>query len=232
MSKKKGLLIVIDGIDGSGKTTQTDLLVRRLKKEGRRAEQIDFPQYGKRSAALAEAYLNGEFGTAEEVGPYRASIFYACDRYAASFRIKKWLQEGKIVISNRYVTASMGHQGGKIGSPRESKKFFKWLYDLEYNIFSIPKPDANIILHVDAATAQRLVLLKKDKTRRYIKRGKRDIHEKDLKHLKSAEKTYLEIAKTFPGMFLVECMRKGKIMGKKEIGDIIWNKLKRRLSGS
>ena len=85
--KMKGKFIVIDGTDGSGKATQTNLLVERLKKENYDVETIDFPQYGQKSAALVEEYLNGKFGTAEEVGPYIASIFYACDRYAASFKI-------------------------------------------------------------------------------------------------------------------------------------------------
>jgi dTMP kinase len=229
MSKiKKGLFIVFDGTDGSGKATQTELLIRKLKEKGRKVEKIDFPQYGKKSAALVEEYLNGKYGAAEAVGPYRASIFYACDRFAASARIKKWLSEGKVVISNRYVTANMGHQGGKIRSGKERKKFFKWLYGLEYNIFSIPKPDLNIILHVDAAAAQKMIDFKKK--RGYLKKGKRDIHENDLKHLQDAEKVYVEIAKAFPDFFLVDCMKKGKIMSKGEISDLIWDKLKKILS--
>lgn len=222
-SIKKGKFIVIDGTDGSGKATQTKLLIERLKNKKYKVEMADFPQYGKKSAALVEEYLNGKYGTAQEVGPYKASVFYACDRYDASFKIKKWLDEGKIIISNRYVTANMGHQGGKIASSRERNKYFKWLYDLEYRIFNIPKPDINLILHIDAAVAQKLVD-QKDK-RKYIKNGKRDIHENDLKHLRNAEKVYLEIAKSFPGFVLVECVKKGKIMAREEINDLIWGKL-------
>ena len=224
---KRGKFIVIDGTDGSGKATQTKSLVERLKKEGRKVKELDFPQYGKKSAALVEEYLNGNFGTAQEVGSYRASIFYACDRYAASFRVKAWLSEGNIVVSNRYVTANMGHQGGKIKNKRERDKYFRWLYDLEYNIFSIPKPDINLILHVDAAVAQKLVDSKGK--RDYIKNGKRDIHENDLKHLRDAEKIYLEIAQGFPGFQLIECAKGGSIISKKEISDLVWNKLKKKL---
>jgi len=224
---KKGRFIVIDGTDGSGKATQTKLLVARLKKEGHKVEEMDFPQYGKKSAVLVEKYLNGEFGSAQEVGPYRGSIFYACDRYAASFKIRKWLSEGKIVICNRYVTANMGHQGGKIKNKKKRQDYFKWLYNLEYNIFSIPKPDINVILHVDAAVAQKLVDSKEK--RAYIKNGKRDIHENDLKHLRDAEKVYLEIAKSFPEFILVECTRNSEIMSKKEISDLVWNKLKSKI---
>lgn len=230
MKKKKGLFIVLDGIDGSGKATQTGLLIKRLKKEGRKVEKIDFPQYGKKSAGLVEEYLNGEYGSASDVGPHRASVFYACDRFAASFKIKRWLAEGRIVISNRYVASNMGHQGGKIKSRGERKKFFKWLHDLEYNIFGVPKPDVNIILRVDAVVAQKLISFKKDRKRRYIKKGKRDIHEKDLKHLESAGRTYLEIAGTFPENVLIECMEKRKIITREKISDIIWEKLKRRLA--
>ncbi len=106
---KRGKLIVIDGTDGSGKATQTNLLVEKLKQKNYDVEIADFPQYGLRSSALVEDYLNGKFGTAKEVGPYRASIFYACDRYAASFKIKKWLEQRRIVICNRYVSANQGH---------------------------------------------------------------------------------------------------------------------------
>lgn len=221
---KKGKFIVIDGTDGSGKATQTELLKKRLKKEGHEVEILDFPQYGKKSAGLVEEYLNGKYGNAQDVGPYRASIFYACDRYDASFKIKKYLKEGKVVVSNRYVTANMGHQGGKINSARERRKYFKWLYDLEYKIFGISKPDLNIILHVDAAIAQKLVDNKVKRS--YIKGNKkRDLHEKDLKHLRDAEKVYLEIAKTFPNFSLVSCTDNKCIMSREEIQDMIWKKI-------
>jgi dTMP kinase len=174
MEKKRGLFIVLDGIDGSGKATQTKILINRLKKGGHRVEEIDFPQYGQKSAALVEEYLSGKFGTAEEVGPFRASIFFACDRYAASNQIRKWLRAGKIVIANRYTAANMGHQGGKIEKSSERKKYFQWLYNLEYKIFGIPKPDINLILHVEASIAQKLALQKRKKI--YLKNRKADIH--------------------------------------------------------
>src|SRR3990172_11995897 len=112
MSKKtKGKLIVIDGTDGSGKATQTKLLIKRLKKEGSKTAALEFPQYGAKSAGLIENYLAGLYGTADEVGPYRASVFYAVDRYDASQKIRRWLTEGRVVVADRYVTANMGHQG-------------------------------------------------------------------------------------------------------------------------
>lgn len=228
MKKKKGLFIVLDGTDGSGKATQAGLLIKRLREKDYKVEQIDFPQYGKKSAVLVEEYLNGKYGKAREVGPYRASVFYACDRYVASARIEKWLKDGRIVICNSYVTANMGHQGGKIKDGKERKKFFKWLYDLEYNIFSVPKPDINLILHVNIAVAQKMIDLKKK--RNYLKGKEKDIHESDLGHLRDAEKAYLEITRIFPDISLIECMSKGKIMSREKINDIIWSKLKRRLA--
>lgn len=219
---------MIDGTDGSGKATQTQILADRLRRAGLKVEIADFPQYGKKSAALVEEYLNGKYGTAEKVGPYRASIFYAVDRYDASFKIRKWLNEGKVVISNRYVTANMGHQGGKITDPLERKAFFDWLHKLEYELFKIPKPDLNIILHVDAEIAQKLVDSKD--AREYVNGAKRDIHEADLNHLRNAEKVYLEITRAFPNFSLVECVRNGQIMSREKINDLIWHETMRLLS--
>ncbi len=214
------LFITIEGTDGSGKSTQTELLVKHLKKNGRKVERIDFPQYGEKSAALIEDYLNGKFGTAKEVGPYRASVFYAIDRYAASFQIKKWLSKSKIVIANRYMASNMGHQGGKIRNTTQRKKFFDWIYDLEYNTFRIPKPNVNIILHVPAKISQKLV--DKKGVREYLKGKKRDIHEDDLKHLKDAEKAYLQIAKKYPEFKLIECVQNNKILLPEIIHQKIW----------
>ena len=191
----KGLFIMLEGTDGSGKTTQTTLLVERLEQEGIDVEQISFPQYGSPSATMVEAYLNGNFGSAEEVGPYKASIFYATDRYAASKKIKNWLDAGKVVIANRYVASNMGHQGGKIKNAEKRKEYLDWNYNLEYNIFQIPKPDVNIILHVTPEISQQLVDKKEE--REYLKGKKRDIHEDDLNHLRDAEQAYLDIAKTY-----------------------------------
>ncbi|OGI16727.1 MAG: hypothetical protein A3J63_05130 [Candidatus Moranbacteria bacterium RIFCSPHIGHO2_02_FULL_40_12b] len=222
---ERGKFIVIDGTDGSGKATQAKLLIKRLKKEGYRVKLADFPQYGKKSAGLVEEYLNGKYGESKEVGPYRASVFYACDRYDASFEIREALNEGKIVISNRYAASNMAHQGGKIKNSRERKKFLKWLDDLEFGIFAIPRPNLNIILHVDAAVAQKLVDSKG--YRDYVGGKKRDIHEADIKHLCDAEKIYIEIAKNFPGFSLIECTRGRKIMSREEISKMVWKKVKK-----
>jgi len=188
----KGKLIVIEGTDGSGKATQANLLYKELQKKGFKVEYLDFPQYGKRSATMVEDYLNGRFGTAEEVGPYRASILYAVDRYSRMQEMHKWLQEGKIIICNRYVSANKGHQAGKIKDPAELDKFLVWLNDLEYNIFGVPRPDKIILLYMPSEIGQKLV--EKKGHRDYVGGNKKDIHEADISHLKDAEKAYLYVA--------------------------------------
>ena len=213
-----GKFIVFEGLDGSGKSIQTNLLVSHLKKEAYRTEKIDFPQHGKKSAGLVDEYLNGKYGSALEVGPYRASIFYACDRYDASFKIRKWLKEEKIVVSDRYVASNIGHQGGKIKNKKERKTFLKWLYNLEYNIFGIPKPDITFILKTSPKLAREMASKitdeeKKKKRIAYLGNKIRDIHERDLSHLARTLDSYLEAAKEFPKEFkIIECMKNNKFI--------------------
>lgn len=211
---------MVEGTDGSGKGTQTQLLFDRLKQEGFDVEQISFPQYGERSCTMVEDYLNGKFGSAEDVGPYPASIFYATDRFAAAPKIRAWLKEGKIVIANRYVASNMGHQGGKIDDPEERKKYFDWNYYLEYTIFNIPKPTVNVILHMPAEVAQALVD-KKD-ARTYLNGKKRDIHEDNLDHLQKAEQSYLDIADRYPDFTLIECTEGDTLLTPETIHEKLW----------
>lgn len=192
MKKTKGKLYVIDGTDGSGKKTQVDLLMKKLTKLGYNTKYVDFPQYDKISASLVEAYLNGEFGRADEVKPEIASIFFAIDRWSVSGEIKKALEKGTVVLANRYVSSNMGHQAGKIKDKVKLNKFLTWLDELEFEIFDIPRPDQVILLHLPCAVGQKLV--DKKGFRNYIGGHKRDIHEKDIQHLKDAEKSYLYVA--------------------------------------
>jgi len=222
MKKTTGKLIAIDGTDGSGKTTQTKLLIERLKKEGHDVAMTDFPQYGKKSAGMVENYLNGVYGGPKDVNPHAASMFYAVDRYDASFEIKKYLEEGKIVVSNRYTTANIGHQGGKFKNDEQRQEYFRWLFDLEYKLLEIPEPDANIILYVPTETAQKLV--DKKGHRDYVGGHKRDIHEADLDHLKDACNSYLLAAKTLPNFELIDCSTPDGqgIQTKENIHELIW----------
>ncbi|MEJ0021131.1 MAG: deoxynucleoside kinase [Candidatus Doudnabacteria bacterium] len=225
---KKGKFIVIDGTDGSGKATQTKLLVKRLEKTGVKVKIEDFPQYGQKSAGPVEDYLTGQYGSAEELGAYIPSIFYAVDRFAASRRIKKHLSEGYVVISNRYVTANMAHQGGKIKSPIQREKYFKWLADFEYNFMKIPKPDLEIILHLPPKVSMKLI--RQRGPRHYLGAKRMDIHEKDTKHLIIAESIYLHIAKKF-GYKLVESFVDGRLLTPAEVSDKIYPIVKKYLHG-
>jgi len=228
MDKPSGKFIVIDGTDGSGKTTQLELLKNRLEEAGYVVAVADFPQYNTKSAGLVEEYLSGKYGQADEVGSYKASIFYAVDRYDASFKIREWLNEGKIVLANRYTSANMGHQGCKIDNPLERKVFFNWLYDLEYKIFEIPRPDISIILHVESEIAQKLA---KTRSREDWVGKKKDIHEDNLDHLKKAERIYLEISNSFPDFRLINCTKNQEILSREEISLLVWPVVKKIIAG-
>lgn len=193
----KWFFIVIDWTDWSWKWTQTKLLVEKLKSEWYNVEMADFPQYWKKSAWMVEEYLNWNLWTAEEVWPYRASVFYAIDRYEASFSIKKWLNEWKIVIANRYVSSNMWHQAWKIHNPKERDKFLERLDNFEYWLFWIPRPDLNILLYMPTEIWQQLVDKKSQQERLYTQWKKRDIHEADLQHLKDAAEAYKYVAEKY-----------------------------------
>lgn len=220
--KQKPLFIVLEGTDGSGKTEQFKKLSARLIAGGFEIATFDFPQYDKLSSYFVKEYLNGKYGGWEEVGPYKASLFYALDRFDVGKQLKSVLAEGRIVISNRYVGSNLGHQGSKIGNDAERRKFFEWDYKLEYEILGIPRPDLNIFLHVPAVVAQALVDQKG--SREYVGGAKRDIHEADLKHLANAEKSYLEIVKLFPKDFkLIECVEGGRLLSIEEVHGKVWD---------
>lgn len=225
--KTTGKLIVIEGTDGSGKATQSQKLLDRLEVSGLLTAYSDFPRYGQKSAGMVENYLNGKYGTdSSVVDPKIASIFYAVDRYDASFEIRDNLSKGRIIICNRYVSASMGHQGGKIEDKVKRKEFMEWLEDLEYNFFKIPKPDLTIFLYVPYQIAQKLV--DKKERREYIGERKRDIHEADSEHLRRAESTYLELAKE-KGWTTINCTKDGEMLSIEDIHTLIWNEVKNSL---
>ena len=221
-SKSRGKLIIIEGTDGSGKSVQTKLLTEKLQKKGYEVAAASFPQYGKKSAGLVEEYLNGKYGKPENVSPYAASLFYALDRFDLSQELKKLLKNGFIVVLDRYVDSNAGHQGGKIKNSKERNKFLGWLYEIEYKILNIPKPNLTLILHMPADISHKLIAQKK--TRSYLKKGKtRDTHEADLNHLKAAEASYLWLARKYPKDHLViECAEKGQPLSPEKIQEEIW----------
>lgn len=225
----KGKFLVIEGTDGSGKGEQTSRLVKRIQESGATVAPFDFPRYAEPSAWFVSQYLNGNFGTLEEVGPKTASLFYALDRYAAARDIRAALEEGKVAISNRYVASNLGHQGSKFSDPEERKKYFTWNYDLEYGVNKIPKPDLNIILHVPARMAQELV--DKKNQRQYLGDKKRDLHETDLGHLERTEEVYRQLAALYPEDFtLVECVENGNLLTIEQVHEKVWS-IARRVLG-
>ncbi len=215
--KKTGTFIVIDGTDGSGKATQTKLLLSRMEQEGFPIKTISFPRYGEKSCGAVEEYLSGKYGSAQDVGPQRSSIFYAIDRHDAAPQIRTWLESGNYVIADRYVGANMGHHGSKIHDNEERQKFFDWAMHLEFEIFQIPVPDLNIILHVPTEIA--LELTKERESKHGLKK---DIHESDPGHLHAAEKAYLDITKRFDQFQLIKCVEDGKLLSRDAIHEKIW----------
>lgn len=217
----QGKLIVITGIDGSGKTVQSKLLYERLMKEGYPAVITDFPQYGKTFFAdMVTKYLKGEFGSADSVSPYLASLLYAGDRWECKEQINTWLREDKIIISNRYVCDNMAHQGGKISNSPEKDKFFQWLDKLEHQVFAVPRSNLNILLYVPAEIAYQLI--EKKEQRAYLAGEKKDIHEEDINHLRYAQQTFLEIARGKRDWITIDCTENGKLLSEQVIADNVW----------
>ncbi|MBZ4687809.1 MAG: dTMP kinase [Clostridia bacterium] len=218
--KDRGKLIVVEGLDGSGKETQTKRLYDRLKYEGINVKKIAFPRYNSESSALIKMYLNGEFGDkATDVNPYVASTFYAVDRYA-SFK-QEWEQfykEGGIVIADRYTTSNMIHQAGKIKDREEKEKFLKWLWDFEFNIYGLPAPDLVFFLDVSVEFNKRLMEGRKNK---FTGEAKKDIHERDLNHLLDAYNNAMIIAEKYQWQ-KIECVKDNKLRSISDIHNEIY----------
>lgn len=221
---KRGLFIAIEGTDGSGKGTQFKLLVSALRAQGHKVETLDFPQYGKKSAYFVEQYLNGNYGPADKVSPYIASLFYSLDRYSMKQQLDNWLKQKKVIIANRFTLSNAAHQGGKLESRKDILKYWQWLFNLEYRVLGLPKPDMTILLRVPAAIAQKLVL--KKAPRKYIKSGSRqDAHEADIKHLRAAEARYLSLAKITKSA-VINCVDSGRLLTPQEIHHKVLSKIK------
>lgn len=202
---KKGKLIIIDGIDGTGKATQTELLVKALKKRGIKTRTIDFPHYGVNFfGRLIGEYLSGAYGDFTKTDPRIASVLYAADRFESSRRIREWISRGCIVVADRYVSANQIHQGGKIKDLKERKKFLNWLEALEYSVFKVPKPDLVIFLDVPVKVSRRW-LEKKIAERR--KKGRRDVAEENLRYLKNSRESGLFLEKKNKNWKKISCCK-------------------------
>src|SRR3990167_3318393 len=222
MAQPKGKFFVLCGTDGSGKGTQTELLIERLRTEGYTVEGADFPRYGQPSCFFVEKYLNGEYGAAGEVNPRAASLFYALDRYDASFGMHQVLDEGKTIVSNRYVSANQGHQASKLATQELRAEFVQWIDELEYGILGIPRPDLTLFLHMPPEMGQKLVE-KKTVNRAYLKGGRtKDIHEADIEHLRLATEAYQEMVAHHKDWRQIECMEDDKVLSREEVAARIW----------
>jgi dTMP kinase len=163
-----------------------------------------------------------------EVNPYLASLLYAGDRWEAKNQMHKWLEEGNIVISNRYVCSNMAHQGAKIGNVAERKKFYKWIEVLEHEVYSVPRADFTIYLHVPVEISRELI-----KTRLRESEGlksKMDLHEEDTEYLKRVRNVYVELADSDSNWCTIECAENDQIKSKEEISEEIWHTINKILS--
>ncbi len=211
----KGKLIVIDGIDGSGKATQTKLLVEKLRAEDRPVETIDFPQYENNFfGQLVRRYLNGEFGPATEVSPYLASILYAGDRFESADIIKHWLAAGKTVVLDRYYTSNLIHQSAKLNTA-DFDSYIGWDEKMEFEIFKIPRPDLVIYLHLPAQIAYDWI----------TKRGNGHDGHDTLQHLEAAERQCLKLVEN-KGWIKIDCEKNGKTLPVEEIAGLIYSSIR------
>lgn len=225
LKERKGKLIVIDGGDGSGKATQSELLVAYLKKRGVGVKYMDFPRYYTSfHGRIVGRFLRGEFGKLDEVSPYLTSLAYALDRASAKEEMDTWLTHGGMIISNRYATSSMAHQGARL-PPEKRSEFVEWVDELEYKVHKIPREDVVVYLYVPWQIG--LELTQKKGERGYIGNGQ-DIAEKDIKHRQEAEAMYLKLAKERQNWILINCVKDSQILSKETIHQMITRSLKEK----
>lgn len=186
----RGKLIALEGIDGSGKRTQLDLLAGALEARGLATFRISFPRYESFYGKLVGRFLNGEFGALDAVDPHLSALLYAGDRLEAKPEIDAALSSGKIVLADRYIGSNMAHQSARVPA-EQREEFFAWLKKLEYGLYALPAEDLVVFLRVPVAEAHRLVGLKS--ARAYTQR-KRDIQEADIEHLEQTAIIYDRLA--------------------------------------
>lgn len=212
-----GKLIVIEGTDGSGKSTQFKKLTQRLTEEGKLFKTLVFPQYSEPSSALIRMYLGGEFGDKpSDVNAYAASAFYAVDRYA-SFQKDwgKWYQEGGLIVSDRYISSNAVHQTSK-EKPENREAFLQWLYEFECDKLGMPKPDLTIYLDVPTAFTEKLMRHREAETNTHA-----DIHEQDMSYLATCREMGRTAAK-FYGWNVIQCVDQDQMRSIEDIHQEIY----------
>ena len=220
----KGKLIVFEGTDGSGKATQAKLLCQRLEQEGVAYRKIDFPRYGKPSAAMVEEYLQGNLGrNAGDVNAYAASVFYAVDRYA-SYK-QDWgdfYENGGLVVADRYTTSNAVHQASKLPDG-EREEYLNWLFDLEYGRMGLPKPDLVVYLDMPTEITERMMRRRESDTGTHA-----DIHEQDTAYLRRCRTNAGEVARLC-GWTVVHCAAGDAPRTVEDIHEEVWQRVRELL---
>ena len=219
-----GKLFVIDGTDASGKQTQLNKLQERLKEENIEYKLVSFPNYESESSSLVKMYLSGEFGkNAKEISPYIASTFYAADRYATFKKdLEEFYNNGGIILADRYTTANMVHQAGKITDKKEREKFLDWLWDFEFDLYKLPVPTKVFFLNMPPKYAFELM---KNRENKFTHEAKKDIHESDENHIIDSYNAACEVADKYDWT-KIECVKNDKLRTIEEIHEDIFNVIK------
>jgi dTMP kinase len=199
-------LIVLEGLDGAGKSTQLRMLGERAEREGHDTEFLHFPRvetplYGETIAR----FLRGDFGEADAVDPYTVALLFAGDRAAAAPMLREWLAEGKWVFLDRYVYSNVGYQCAKVDDPLGRGRLKEWILELEFDIYAIPRPDVSLFLDVPSRfTEASLTGVRQGDDRDYL-RGAKDIHEASLDFQRRVREVYLEAARHDPALRVIDC---------------------------
>ena len=218
-----GKLFVIDGTDGSGKQTQLQKLKERFDNEKIDYKVVSFPNYNSPSSSIVKMSLNGYFGTdAQSISPYIASTFFAADRYATfKMQFEEYYKSGGIILADRYTTANMVHQAGKIKDEQEREKFLKWLWDFEFGLYGLPVPTEVFFLNMPFEYSQKLMENRENK----ITHGeKKDIHESNKQHLQDAYNEACKLVKKY-NWCEIKCVKDGKIRTIDDIHEEIFGKV-------
>jgi len=222
----KGKLIVIDGTDGSGKATQVKKIKERLISEGHKVKSLDFPRYYDNFFGnMVGQALKGDYGDWAGINPKLASVVYANDRAESAPQINQWLEEGNIVILDRYVSSNQIHQGGKIDDENERKEFMQWLDTMEHDVLGSPRPDAILYLDVSVAITQKLLIAKGNKESKKYLEGRGDQHENNIEHLEAARESGLKMISENNNWIRIGCSREGDIFSIDVIHEIIYDKV-------
>jgi dTMP kinase len=219
-TERNGRLIVIEGIDGTGKQTQSERLARTLAARQVPVLRVSYPRYDKDSSAMARHYLAGDFGEdPDAVSPYVASTFFAADRYASyQEETGPFLAKGGVVIADRYTTSNLVHQAGKIADAAERDAFVHWLEDYEYRLLGLPRPDLVFFLDMPEAVSEQLMA---DRANKITGEAEKDIHERDTDYLKRASACARALAKARHWR-IVNCLDSdGQLRTVDDIGDEI-----------